>query len=429
MKTSFIKKNLFFTYFALLFCLLSCAQKIDSLKGTVQENSPEAQSKPYVVLISLDGFRWDYVERFSPPNIKQFIKNGAQATSMIPTYPSKTFPNHYSIATGMYPNKHGLLDNSYFNYNKKAVYKIRDREKIEDGSWYKGTPLWVLAAKEKMMSASYFFVGSEADVQGIRPSYYHKYDGGVSNKKRIETLYKWLKLPAKHRPHFITMYFSDMDDIGHKAGPNNDLKLKEALLKLDNDLGELFKKVKKTKLAVNIILVSDHGMYEIPISKYIPIESIENEENYQVVSNGAIAHIYVKDTSKIEDIIQSIEEKATNYKVYKTKETPYFDVSPTDKNWGSIQVVPDQGWYFSKHRSIALKKKMGLNINGEHGLPTSLKEMHAIFYANGPHIKKGASVGAFKNIHVYPFVCNILGLNIPDNIDGDSRVLEELLIK
>ena len=224
---------------ALVFTSCKSSSKIASSTQTI--NSKDSEKKPYLILISLDGFRWDYIERFQPPSLSQFITNGVKAESLIPSFPSKTFPNHYTIVTGMYPDNHGLLGNSFYSNKKKMTYSIRDRAMVEDGTFYSGSPIWIQADKTSMVSASYFFVGSEANIQGLRPTYWHIYDRSIKNEDRIAQALKWLALPSQNRPHLITMYFSDMDDTGHQFGPNNDIELKKTLFDLDKKLAVLFK--------------------------------------------------------------------------------------------------------------------------------------------------------------------------------------------
>ena len=180
-----------FLFSSLCFCV-ACQKNVQQT-GMVVTNNNEHLKKPYVILISLDGYRYDYTERFQPPNLSRFIKEGVQAESMLPCFPSKTFPNHYSIATGMRPENHGLINNTFYDPEKDAIYKISDRKKVTDGSWYSGTPIWVQAARAGMVTASYFFVGSEADVQGVRPTYYYPYDGSVANQERTRQVVEWLE--------------------------------------------------------------------------------------------------------------------------------------------------------------------------------------------------------------------------------------------
>ncbi|MBL4604613.1 MAG: alkaline phosphatase family protein [Flavobacteriaceae bacterium] len=387
------------------------------------------EEKPYVILISLDGFRWDYIERFKPPHLSNFIKNGVQATSLIPSFPSKTFPNHYTIATGMYPDKHGIVGNRFYSYEKKATYAIGNREVVEDGSFYGGSPIWVHAEKSKMISASYFFVGSEADIQGITPTYYKKYDGRIKNNVRINTAIEWLKLPPKERPQLITMYFSDMDDAGHAYGPNNDEELKKVLFALDENLGVLFKGVKETGLPVNIIFVSDHGMTEVTSNQYISIETVKNDALFLTIDNGAIINIYPKDTIQTDAIVQSLKTKERHFKVYKTKNTPGFEYTPSNKNWGAIQILPDFGYYFTSQKRVDELDKLPIKAYGAHGFDPKYKDMHGILYANGPAFKKGYTFNSVKNIHIYPLLCKLLGLEIPTDIDGKLSQVDSVLRK
>ncbi len=185
-------------------------------------NSPAAMAKPYVILVSLDGFRYDYAKRYHAEHLLALGAEGASAPEgMLPSYPSITFPNHYTIVTGLYPEHHGIVANNFYDPARKETYSYHDSKAVGDGTWYGGTPLWVLAEQAGMRSASFFWVGSEADIQGVRPSYYLKFDGSFPNPKRVEQVLAWLHLPAEQRPHMITLYFSDTDSAGHRFGPDS----------------------------------------------------------------------------------------------------------------------------------------------------------------------------------------------------------------
>jgi predicted AlkP superfamily pyrophosphatase or phosphodiesterase len=427
-----MSKNLKFVIFRLFLisisiALVACKATINSNASSPTINSKISLKKPYVILISLDGFRWDYVEKYQPPHLSNFIQHGVKAASLIPSFPSKTFPNHYTIATGMYPDNHGILGNSFYSYEKNEFYSIRNREMVEDGSFYGGTPIWVQADKAGMVSASYFFVGSEADIQGIRPTYYFPYDGSTKNDVRVAQTLNWLVLPAKNRPHIITMYFSDMDDIGHRFGPSNDEELKKALFNLDKNLGDLFKGVAATGLPVNIIIVSDHGMADLYTSNFIPIDAIQNDNLFTLVDNGAIVNVYPKNNAQLDSVFQFLKQQEHHFKVYKTENTPGFEYIPKNKNWGSIQIIPDVGYYFSSSERIEATNKNQKSIIGVHGYNTTNKDMHGIFYANGTAFKKDYEIPSFKNIHIYPLLCEILELEIPDDIDGNISEVEIML--
>lgn len=391
----------------------------------------QEKKEPIVVLISLDGFRYDYVERFQPENLSRFIAAGVEAESMMPSFPSKTFPNHYTIATGLKPEHHGLVDNSFYDPKKNLTYGISKKELVQDGSWYGGTPLWVLAEKNNMVAASYFFVGSEADVQGIRPSYYYPYDGRVSNMTRITEVFKWLELPEAERPRLITMYFSDMDDVGHAYGPSNDEMLEPRLKKLDHELGALFEGLKSYNLDINVIIVSDHGMTDVSTDKFLNFTMLTKDIPARVVNNGALAHVYLEDKKDKDKVIKSLEKAGLPIHVTDVdhKEN-YQDLMYKDRI-GDILIIPDMGYYLAEESAItrikSRAKNMGTSAFGEHGFSPAYKEMHAIFYANGPAFKSGLKIETFQNVHVYPLICKILGLPVPENIDGKLEVLEPIL--
>ncbi len=408
--------------------LIASCKSGSNLSSTVlTTNSKESLKKPYVILISLDGFRWDYVEKYQPPHLSKFVNSGARAESLISSFPSKTFPNHYTIATGMYPDHHGIIANTFYSYKKDATYKIRNREMVEDGTFYGGTPIWVQADKNQMVTASYFFVGSEADVQGILPTYYKIYDGSIKNDARVSQVLDWLALPKKERPHLITMYFSDMDDTGHKYGPNNDTEIKKALFDLDKSLGVLFDNTEAIDLPINIIIVSDHGMAEQSSSKLLAIESIENDQLFKAINNGAIVNIHANKGIEEDAIYSYLKKKENHFKVYKTKDTPGFEIPPKNKDWGTFQIIPDLGYYFSSKGRIEYSKKNNITTTGIHGIDPTIKDMHGIFYANGPAFKNDYEVPSVKNIHIYPLICELLDLEIPKNIDGELEQLKDVL--
>ena len=408
--------------------LVACNKRIIAT-STTTTNSKTAVNKPYLILISLDGFRWDYVEKYNPPNLSSFIKNGVKAASLIPSFPTKTFPNHYTIATGLYPDKHGILGNVFYDYKKDTIFNKRTPGMAADGSFYGGLPIWIAANNADMVTASYFFVGTEANIQGIRPTYYYKFDNSVKNEVRVKQAIKWLNLEEKQRPQLMTLYFSDLDQTGHRYGTDNEEKLQKALSELDKTLGDLFTGVSETGLPVNIIIVSDHGMINQSTDKIIPIESIENDDLFLTIDNGSIVNIHPKKNTDTKTVLDYLKQKEDNFKVYETTNTPGFEYSPKNKNWGSIQLIPDFGYYFLNQKSIASLIKNKVSTIGIHGYDSKYKEMHGIFYANGPAFKKDYEMPSVKNIHIYPLLCEILGLEIPTSIDGDIEQIERVLKK
>ena len=259
--------------FFLFLLFISC--QWNPKKTKVIENAPQHLNQPYVLLISIDGYRYDYTTRFKPPALTKFTQKGIQAQGLIPIFPSITFPNHYAIATGLRADKHGIVANTFWDPSRGELYQITDRHHVEDGRWYQGEPLWVAAVKQQMVAASYFWVGSEADVQGIRPHYWFRYDGATPNSQKVRQVLDWFRLPPKERPHLVTLYFPQVDKIGHYFGPNS-REIRESVLDLDRSLKVLFEGLENLDIDVNVIVVSDHGMEESPpdktiyLSDYIP---------------------------------------------------------------------------------------------------------------------------------------------------------------
>lgn len=408
----------------LLFLVLSLWSSI----GIAQEK------EQYVILISLDGYRYDYTERFQPENLSKLIDSGTSAEALIPSFPTKTFPNHYTIATGMKPENHGLVDNAFYEPEKDQVYVINNRDIVQDGYWYGGTPVWVLAQQHGLIAASYFFVGTEAPVQSIQPRYFYNYDANVSNLTRISKVFEWLELPEEERPRLITLYFSDMDDIGHRFGPDNDAELSKKLYKLDRELGALIEGLKSFDLDINLFIVSDHGMTNVPRENLLNLDQITEGIAAKVINNGALAHLYLDNPLEIEEVYLKLNTMEGPFKAVKVQDKGYYRNTETYKNrLGDILIMPGLGFYLAttvgmvgyQNRSAMFKT----NVYGEHGYSPGYKDMHGIFYAQGPMIKKGLKIAPFQNIHIYPLIANILGLPIPEEIDGKLEVLEPIIQK
>lgn len=407
-------KNLFLLMLLCLFCPFS---------GYLQAQ----QEKPCVLLVSFDGFRHDYVEKYDLPNFKAFISRGASAEYMIPSFPSKTFPNHYTLVTGLYPGEHGLVDNTFYDTLKDVVYTMGKKELVKDAHFYGGLPLWQLAQQQGLKSASYFWVGSEAPIAGAYPTYLEAYNESVPNEERIETVKNWLLLPADQRPHFVSLYFSLVDSEGHESGPNSE-KLKKTVEKADQLLGLIARLPDETKLPLNIIITSDHGMYEMRDSPetLIFLGDLLGSTQARYVTSGAVTHIYEDNPDKREELYHFFSSKQQHFSLYRKEETPAEWHYRTHPRVGDLLLVAHAGHYFKRGRSEALKTA-GSSAWGVHGYdPYKTPEMRAIFYAKGPNIKPGLKIGPFENIHVYPLIAHILGLEIPDNISGRFEVLKEV---
>jgi predicted AlkP superfamily pyrophosphatase or phosphodiesterase len=406
-------KRFFWVGFLLIASFFSWAQK---------------NATPYVVLVSFDGFRYDYVTKYNLPHFKELMNQGASAEAMIPSFPSKTFPNHYTIVTGLYPGHHGLVDNSFYDRKLKRQYGMRDQSAVTDPVFYGGTPLWQLAQQQGLKSASYFWVGSEAPVRGKFPDYYFKFDDTFPNEKRIDQVIDWLSLPEEDRPHFISIYFSLVDHVSHDFGPNSK-ETQQAVITADSLLGNMMDKLKSVKLPVNLIVVSDHGMVELKQEKttYITLNKLFNTNDKEIIlaNGGTQAHLYTNNPDSLYTILKKQEN---HFKVYRQKDFP-FHWNYKNQRVGDPMIVANLGYYITTAAKDFVKNPPKIPVFGVHGYdPMETKDTHAIFYAMGPNIKSGIIIKPFENIHVYPFIAKILGLKIP-KVDGDVKVLNGIYKK
>jgi hypothetical protein len=393
-------------------------------------NTPEQQVKPYVILVSLDGFRYDYPRIYHAPNLEALGARGASAPEgMIPAYPSITFPNHYTIVTGLYPEHHGIVANVFYDPARKQIYSYKDEQTVTDGTWYGGTPLWVLAEQQGMRSACFFWPGSEADIQSTLPTYYMKYDAKFPNRQRVEQVLRWLQLPAERRPHFITLYFSDVDSAGHAHGPESP-EVASAVREVDDEIGRLARGVSKLNLRVDVVVLADHGMAKVEgdwinLSEYFDTRLLEK---------SAESFMYPRSEAAAEEVFAALDGKSDKFKVYRNGSLPaglHFDGNLREGD----PVVVVTGPYL-----IRVKAPPGAGDAmhpagpplGMHGYdPAHMPEMKAIFFAAGPDIRRGQKVAPFENVNVYPFVASILGLDISHlrtgAVDGDWKVLQQIV--
>nr|WP_294944729.1 ectonucleotide pyrophosphatase/phosphodiesterase [uncultured Mucilaginibacter sp.] len=425
-----MKKNCFLAAFTILW-FSGFAQSppiVDTVQKVVpgRRNSLAQQKKPYVILISADGFRWDYADKHNAENLKRLRADGVEAKSMVPSYPSVTFPNHYAMVSGLYPSHSGLVNNTFYDRGRNESYSMSNKPKVADGTWYGGTPLWVLAEQQQMLAASFYWVASEAAIKNTRPTYYYIYNDQIEMNNRIGAVVNWLKLPPAERPHFITFYLPQVDHAGHLYGPDAPETSHEVHF-VDSAVNELQKAVKTTGLDVNFIFVADHGMTRVDNKNPIGIPAAIDTTKFKISGDGILVELYAKDTTAIQTTFNELTKEAKDYKVYLKTDMPVkFHYGATD-DWhnriGDILLIPEWPKVFNLYNRK--------NINpGWHGYdPTVVKDMHATFYAWGPAFKKHLNIAAFPNVDVYNLVSHILGLRITEKVDGTRALANKILVK
>jgi|WetSurMetagenome_2_1015567.scaffolds.fasta_scaffold06232_2 ectonucleotide pyrophosphatase/phosphodiesterase family member 5 len=383
------------------------------------------QQRNYTILISFDGFRWDYPNRGITPNLDFINENGVHALSLKPCFPSKTFPNHYSIVTGLYPENHGIIANDFTNLKTHQKYSLWDTTAKNDAKWYKGESVWEAAKRQGVIAASYFWPGSELNVDYRRPDYTEKFDYTRSYDERINGSIKWLQLPFEKRPHLIMLYFDATDTSGHNYGPNSN-EVNQSISFEDSLVGKLFLGLKKINLldSTNIIILSDHGMTELSPDRVINIDKLLAGFHYKTSDKGTMMFIYPDEVEKNE-VYNHLKKSEQDFKVYWKEDIPdhlYYKSNP----WvAEIIVIADLGFSLFDRKDIEkYSKHFPL---GNHGYDPSYLDMHGIFYAIGPDFKKGFSTGTINNIDIYPLLTKLLRIFPNNNIDGKLERIEFLL--
>jgi predicted AlkP superfamily pyrophosphatase or phosphodiesterase len=386
--------------------------------------------RPTVILISIDGFRYDYLDKYQPPSLRSLARDGVRAKWMIPSFPTKTFPNHYTIATGLYPQNNGIVENSVFDKSTGVTFSMSNREEVQNGRWWLGEPIWITAEKQGQKTAPFFWPGSEAKISGTGPTYWKPYDGNVSDDSRVDQVLSWLDLPLGKRPTFLTLYFSDVDNAGHEFSPDSN-ETRDAVLKVDGELARLVDGLKSRAVfsQVNLIIVSDHGMAtQDPKNTIILDELFDTNLAVKVLWSGEIVSIFPKEGNE-DTVFKTLKAKLPSQaKVYRKAEMParfHYSNSP---RIAPLLVLPAEGWTLTTRERFEEAKAKGRSngLRGGHGYDNALTSMRAIFIAHGPAFKKGVVLEPFENVQVYNVMAKILGLKPAPN-DGNDSVVKAAL--
>ncbi len=416
--------------FFLTILIFSCQNKItlpaklEPALKLLSVNHADQISKPTVIMISIDGFRHDYLEKFQPPTLISWADKGVRAAGLVPSFPSLTFPNHVTLVTGLRPGHHGIVGNRFYDKERKEFYSIGDLKSVNDGSWYHGTPLWAAAEKEGMLSATCFWVGSEAKIGGVDPAYFKTYDEKISNEQRVKWVTEWLNLPEENRPHFIGLYFSDVDTMGHRFGPISN-ETKKAVSDIDTELAKLKMFIEEKKLDVQIIVVSDHGMKNV--EQTIDLSTIESIKNLKTSGSGAEITFYGENKDEINHTIKEIKKIQGPFQIYKVGHYPKRWQLDDPNRQGDFLIVGNPGVNIFIEDGSG--RKIGMQKMAGHGWDTAgTTELNGLFIASGSKFKRGLRIKAFDNIHVQPLVTHLLELKNLENVDGEFKVLQSTLI-
>ena len=383
------------------------------------------QAQTYTILISFDGMRWDYVNRGITPNILKLKQNGVAALSLRPVFPSKTFPNHLTLVTGVYPEHHGILHNEFLNHSTGERYNVGDTNAVRNKKWYDAETIWETAAKQGVKTASCFWPGSDVHRSFGEPTYCKSYDPKRTYAQRVEDALTWLQLPTAQRPQLITLYFEETDTQGHLFGPHS-TQIDFAIQQMDSIVGMLVQRINKLGLydSTNLIIVSDHGMTEIDTSRVINIASILGGAKVQYSGYGQVVMVQPKHGEE-EKVFSLLKKHETHYTVYKKEMMPKYYEFSDHPFILPIILIADLGWTIT-NRDLTVKERMNFG-KGNHGYEKDNVDMHGIFIAAGPDFKKGFQTGTLWNIDVYPLLCKLLKIASTKNMDGDIDRIQFLM--
>ena len=388
--------------------------------------NPPAALKPSVILVSFDGFRWDYASKAPAPNLRSLAARGVRAEGLIPSYPSKTFPNHYTIVTGLYPGHHGIVANNILDPATGRRFGNAIVKEVRDPMWWGGEPIWVTAQRGGLLAGAMFWPGTEAPIQGVLSRYWTPYDGAVPGTDRVDQVLRWIDLPEADRPRLITLYFSDVDTAGHADGPDSPA-VRDAITRVDGYLGELLRGLERRGLLdqFNIVVVSDHGMastdsrHVVVVDDYIPLDDVDI-----VDINPTLA--LVPKSGREEAVYRGLS-RAKHLKVYRRADTPEHWHYRDHPRIPPIVGVADEGWQVVRKITIGgILAGLIHEDHGAHGYDPKFKSMRGIFVAAGPAFKHGKTVEAFQNIHIYNALAQVLGVTPAPN-DGDLAIARTLL--
>ncbi len=396
----------------LLALLCSIAAASCAHRGAAVPAAATPADKPYLILISIDGFRHDYQANYPTPALDRIAANGVRADSMQPVWPTLTFPNHYSIATGLYPIDHGIVANDFRDPQSRDWYHKNERAEVQNGDWYNGEPVWVAAERAGMMAAAYYFVGTEAPVDGVSPSHWRAFDASISGEARIAQALAWLALPEPDRPQLITLYFEQVDDASHRFGPGSPESI-AAIAKVDSWIGELLDGIGTDSLGqqVNVVVVSDHGQLRfLDDEPPLVLSEIIGLDGVTVVDGSSFAMLYIKDGNELHarKVRDAINKQWQHGRAYLRDEAPTEWRVTDSKRLGEVLLQADPGFAV-----VSTPRKLPLKNRGTHGGSPATPQMHGIFLAAGPRLPAGKVVDTISVTDVYPLLLELL--NLPDN--------------
>ena len=390
-------------------------------------SAPAARAAPAVVLVSIDGFRWDYLDRpdVEAPTLR-WVAGGVRAERLVPVFPTKTFPNHYSLVTGLHPEAHGVVGNSMRDPDRPvdgrpARFSLGDREAVTDGRWYLGEPIWVTAERQGVPAGTVFWPGSEAEIGGVRPGRWLVYDGDMPYAARVDTALAWLDAPDP--PGLVTLYFEAVDDAGHRHGPDAP-EVAAAVARVDSALARLVDGLRQRGRLdrTDVVVVSDHGMAPVSPDRVVVLDDALDLA-VDEVDWGEVPGVWPGPGRDVDTIVARLSAlpHVTAYRKEVLPARLYYAASPRIP---PVVVLMDEGWVASSRATVA--RNPSRPSGGGHGWDNRSPSMHGVFLARGPHFRTGAETGPLQTVDVYGILARALGVEPAPNA-GDPAAAHRVL--
>ena len=380
---------------------------------------PRPGAKPILILVSVDGWRWDYLQQIQAPHLKALAARGVLSEGLIPSFPSKTYPNHFTIVTGLYPEHHGIIANNMVDATISSELFTMSAPVSKDPRWWGGEPMWVTAISQGLRASSMFWPGSDVAIAGVRPTDFVPYEHTKPNGDRVTQVLRWLARPEVERPSFVTLYFSDVDTAGHSYGPGARQTL-AAAERLDAYIGRLVAGLDRIGVLAQttLIVTADHGMSQQAVDRKIFIDDYLDLRAVDVSDWSPVLQVRPK-TLTVDEVYRALHGKHPSLSVYRREDVPKELHYSSHPRIAPIIAIAAEGWQVTTHQRFNAQPER--RAGGDHGYDPRVMQMHGLFVAAGPTLRQGLVVPRFENVHIYELMCRILGLR-PSKNDGDPAV-------
>ncbi|TMS12272.1 Ectonucleotide pyrophosphatase/phosphodiesterase family member 5 [Larimichthys crocea] len=394
-----------------LLCLWALVLPLVSLHPFNQHGrrDPIVRDRPKLLLVSFDGFRWDYIHRVPMPNFKTIIDEGVIVKEVESAYITKTFPNHYSLVTGLYAETHGIVANEMYDPVLNRSFSMETDSIYESLWWEEAVPLWVTIQKAGGRSGAAMWPGSDVKIHGMYPNQYLRYNASVSFETRVERIIEWFSAPKDESVDFVVLYWEEPDESGHRLGPQNP-EMDKVIADIDEKLGFLMNELKKAGLyeKVNLIVTSDHGMTQLSTDKIIELDEYVTRDLYTWVDKSPVVGILPKE-GKFDEVYSKLVDANPNMVVFKKEDIPKHFHYQHNIRIMPILIEAKEGWTIMQNRT-------GAFMSGNHGYDNTLRSMQPVFVARGPAFRQNYVKTSMSSVDLYPLMCHILSIHpLPNN--------------